>query len=85
MREVGVAEQDFLQCRQMHPLGKGNYRRYKIRNALGIIFLANGNHKIAVRLHKKGFNATAARTEMIRYCKNYERHQKIKSQLYLYL
>mgnify|MGYP006139754379 CR=1 FL=1 len=52
-------------------------KEYKPIGILGIFYLSNGNHKIAVRLSIPGFDKIKAMNEIKRYCKRYSEYTKI--------
>lgn len=53
---------------------------YKIHSIIGVYFLENGNHKIAVRLHAPGFDANKSTRDVKNYCRNYSAFTKVKGQ-----
>ena len=55
-------------------------RRYKIKDIIGVLFLKNGNHKIAVRINVPGFNEKRALEEIEVYCSTYMRKVKKKGE-----
>ena len=48
-------------------------RPYRIRSVMGVYLLANGNHKIAIRVHAPGYDEDRARREIERFCRAYTR------------
>ncbi len=53
-----------------------NYRfkpdsRYKSQKIIGMLLLSDGNHKIAVRVQKPGYNKTRAKKDINTYVTNY--------------
>ena len=60
-------------------------REYAIASAIGILQLANGNHKIAVRLkhapQRYRFDAHRAQIEMRRYAERYTTHVGVNGKL----
>lgn len=46
-------------------------RPYQIKDIMGVLKLANKNHKIAVRLYIPGFDAKSAEHEIERFCAQY--------------
>ena len=59
------------------------YKKYKIQKVIGVYFLENGNHKIAVRINKPTCDARRELTNMKKYCRNYTNFTKIKGRLVL--
>ena len=51
---------------------------YRVRDVLGVLWLENHNHKIAVALDVPGFHAGAAAREIERYAEEYCRRVKVK-------
>lgn len=48
-------------------------RPYRIQSVVGVYLLANGNHKIAVRVHAAGYDEGRAAREIERFCRDYTR------------
>jgi hypothetical protein len=46
-------------------------RAYRVAGVMGVLLLANGNHKIAVRLHSPGYDPQRARREVADYVRRY--------------
>lgn len=46
-------------------------RRYRIKDVIGVLFLKNGNHKIAIRVNVPGFDEERALKEIELYCTTY--------------
>ena len=43
----------------------------KINNILGVLFLENGNHKIAIQVYHPNYDVNAAKEEITRYSQKY--------------
>ena len=53
-------------------------RLYKIKDIIGVLFLENGNHKIAVRLHVPNYDEKKAMREIHEYCSQYTKKQGMR-------
>ena len=47
------------------------FANYASTGVLGVLMLANGNHKIAITIDHPGYDAQRARREIRRYCRTY--------------
>ena len=45
--------------------------KYKSKKIIGMLWLSDGNHKIAVRIHKHGYNKNQAKKDINNYVNNY--------------
>tara|TARA_B100001094_G_scaffold304788_1_gene334070 strand:+ start:1133 stop:1510 length:378 start_codon:yes stop_codon:yes gene_type:complete len=50
---------------------------YKIKKIIGILFLENGNHKIAVQLYAPGFKESLVNSQINMYSKKYCNFKKL--------
>tara|TARA_B110000977_G_C10999677_1_gene463307 strand:+ start:544 stop:876 length:333 start_codon:yes stop_codon:yes gene_type:complete len=46
-------------------------KTYRIKDIMGVYWLENGNHKIAVRVHRQGFDPGWVDEDIRRSCKGY--------------
>lgn len=53
-------------------------RLFKIKDFLGVYFLENGNHKIAVRVNYPGFTRDRLEKDIKTSCKNYTKKTGVK-------
>lgn len=51
-------------------------RPYTVTGILGVLWMDNGNHKIAVRLSHRGYDEARARAEIARYVHEYPRRMR---------
>lgn len=47
--------------------------KYKTTDILGIFYLKNGNHKIAVKINEPGYNSCKSKRDLILYMKTYNK------------
>lgn len=55
-------------------------KRYKIKDVIGVLFLENGNHKIAIKVNVPGFDEERALKEIKLYCTTYMKKVKKKGE-----
>ena len=53
-------------------------KKYKIKRIIGVYWLENGNHKIAVRVNYPGFDPQWASEDIRRSCKGYTKKTGVK-------
>lgn len=51
---------------------------YRIKSVIGVFQLNDGNHKIAIRVYKPGYDPDRAQRETKRYCASYTNFTKIE-------
>lgn len=54
--------------------------QYVVESIIGVLMLANKNHKIAVRIDAVGYEETRARDEIQRFCAEYTRRMRIRGE-----
>tara|TARA_Y200000002_G_C22668295_1_gene658908 strand:- start:195 stop:671 length:477 start_codon:yes stop_codon:yes gene_type:complete len=60
-------------------LNKIEYNKYIITTAIiGIFFIEDGNHKIAVRVNEPGFNLKKSRQDITQFISNYKQQTRIR-------
>jgi hypothetical protein len=47
--------------------------RYNTTDIIGVYYLANGNHKIAVKIDKDGYDSNKSKKDIVRYIKSYKK------------
>jgi len=57
-------------------------RKYKIMNIIGVYWLENGNHKIAVRVHYPGFDPLWVQEDIWRSCRGYTHKTGVRGKYY---
>jgi len=57
--------------------------RYRIKSVIGVFQLDDGNHKIAVRVYKHGYDPNRARRETARYCVRYTNYTTIAGDFFI--
>lgn len=53
-------------------------REFFVTDVIGVYFLENGNHKIAVRIDEPSFDKRKASEEIDRYCFTYTQRTRVK-------
>ena len=54
------------------------FTAYDVTDVIGVLWIENGNHKIAVRLDAPGYDATRAEREIQRYARTYLKHMRLR-------
>ena len=54
--------------------------KYKTDSIIGIYYLENGNHKIAIKINENGYDKNKSRRDLQRYIKNYKKNIPVKGE-----